>query len=140
MKEREPSVVSFNERGSLPPVVFFHTWGDEATHLAALAERLRPDQPLYGLEPPVPIEGDMPETTADWLAFHRPKFDSLPIGPPYWLAGFSYGGVVAMEVARQLHDEGTDVAWLGLVDTMRPRLNPKGFRPYVRYHFDELRS
>jgi len=140
MSERGLPVVKFNEHGGLPPVVFFHTYDHEDLNLRALAEYLGPEQPLYGLEPPPSVAGAMPEVTEDWIAFHRPLLDSLPIGPPYWLAGFSYGGVVALEVARQLQDQGTEVAWLGLVDSMRPRLNPPGVRKYLRYHLREIRG
>jgi thioesterase domain-containing protein len=120
-------------------VVFFHTWKSEAGHLRALAAFLGPDQPLYGIEPPAPDDGAMPESVDDWIAHHRPLFESLPVEPPYLLAGFSFGGVLALELARQLQAEGAQVAWLGLVDTMRPRLNPKGLKRYLRYHLRELR-
>jgi thioesterase domain-containing protein len=30
------------------------------------------------------------------------------------------------------------VAWIGLVDTIRPKLNPKGIRNYMRYHVEEF--
>lgn len=92
-------MVSFNEDGNLPPVVFFHTWSSEREHLRALAALLGPDQPLYGIEPPPSVEGAMPERIDEWLAHHRPRFDSLPVDPPYHLAGFSFEGVVALEVA-----------------------------------------
>ena len=40
--------------------------------------------------------------------------DALPDGP-YLLGGFCYGGVVAFEMARQLHSAGEDVALLALL-------------------------
>jgi aspartate racemase len=134
-----PAVVSFNENGDRPPVVFFHTWDNEVDHLRALAGFLGPRQPLYGIEPPTAGKTAMPECVDDWIAHHRPMFDSLPVDPPYYLAGFSFGGVLALEIARHLEDEGVEVAWLGLVDAMRPRLNPKGIA-YLRYHVQELRA
>jgi thioesterase domain-containing protein/acyl carrier protein len=36
---------------------------------------------------------------------------------PYLLAGFSFGGLIAYEVATQLTQAGQHVAWLGLVNT-----------------------
>jgi aspartate racemase len=135
----KPAVLSYNEKGDRAPVVFFHTWDNETDHLQALAGFLGAHQPLYGIEPPTPGDATMPECVDDWIAHHRPVFDSLPIDPPYYLAGFSFGGVLALEIARQLRAEGVEVAWLGLVDAMRPRLNPQGFA-YLRYHARELRA
>jgi aspartate racemase len=139
MLERDPAVLACNLDGHLPPVVFFHTWVTEPRHLRDLAEFLGPDQPLYGIEPPAD-EGPMPRNIDDWVAFHRRAFDALDVEPPYFLAGFSFGGVVALEIARQLRAEGSAIAWLGLVDAIRPKLNPKGLRPYTRYHWGELQE
>src|SRR5690606_33889442 len=36
---------------------------------------------------------------------------------PYALAGFSFGGVVAFEMARQLKEQGKKVSLVGLLDT-----------------------
>jgi aspartate racemase len=106
--------------------------------LCRLAEFLGPEQPLYGIEPPSD-EAPLPTSIDEWIEFHRERFDRLPIDPPYFVAGFSFGGVVALEIARQLRAEGSTVGWLGLVDTVRPKLNPQGVR-YLTYHFLELRQ
>ena len=42
-----------------------------------------------------------------------------PAGP-YWLGGFSFGGLLAIEIARQLERLGEGVALLCLVDPMPP--------------------
>ncbi|MEY2434350.1 MAG: phthiocerol/phenolphthiocerol synthesis type-I polyketide synthase [Acidimicrobiaceae bacterium] len=130
-------MVSFNERGQLPPVVFFHMWDAESDHLNALAETLGPEQPLHGIQPP---SNHVPQSFDEWVAHHRSGLDSLPIDPPYRLAGWSFGGVAALEVARGLQAEGVAVAWLGLVDTIRPVRLPKGVGPYARHHLREFRA
>ena len=43
---------------------------------------------------------------------------------PYFLAGWSLGGLVAYEVAGRLQASGKSVAWLGLVDTPVPPRKP----------------
>ncbi|MGH1486105.1 MAG: amino acid adenylation domain-containing protein [Cellvibrionaceae bacterium] len=43
------------------------------------------------------------------------------IDGPYYLLGFSSGGVVSIEVARRLRAMGKEVALVGLLDTMLPR-------------------
>jgi thioesterase domain-containing protein len=118
-------------------VVFFHTWTTEAAHKLALGEVLGEDQPLYGIEPPRLEDGPLPTSTAEWVAFHREAFDRLPVEAPYRLAGFSFGGVIALEIARQLRAEGREVEWLGLIDSLRPKLNPRGARRYIEHHLAE---
>src|SRR5207245_6694163 len=36
---------------------------------------------------------------------------------PYYLCGYSFGGLVAFEMARRLRESGDDVALVGLFDT-----------------------
>ena len=126
-----------NGDGTLPPVVFFFTWAREREDLHVLGAALGPDQPLFGIDHP-PIDGPLPRDLADWVRFHRERLDRLPVGSPYHLAGFSFGGVIALEIAMELRAEGHEVEWLGLVDTIRPILNPTGARRYLRDHLREL--
>lgn len=131
------AVVAVNEGGARPPVVFFHTWESEADHLRALGVALGPDQPLFGIEPP-DTDGPLPVAVDGWIEHHRRHLATLPTAAPYRLAGFSFGGVVALEIARQLQAEGSEVAWLGLIDTLRPKLNPRGAGRFTRYHLQEV--
>ena len=43
---------------------------------------------------------------------------------PLTLAGYSIGGLVAYEVARQAVDAGQQVEWLGVLDTPAPSMAP----------------
>ncbi|HMJ75068.1 MAG TPA: thioesterase domain-containing protein [Iamia sp.] len=129
--------IRVNENGTQTPVVFFNTWVDAAGGLQRLGAELGPDQPLVGIEHP-PLDGPMPQDLADWVRHHRDGLDGLGLSSPYRLAGFSFGGVIALEIARQLLDEGQEVEWLGLIDTLRPRAKPRGLRRYVGYHLREL--
>ncbi len=44
---------------------------------------------------------------------------------PYWLCGASFGGMVALEVARQLEHQGAEVAFLGMFDVVAPGRTPQ---------------
>ena len=37
---------------------------------------------------------------------------------PYCLCGYSFGGLVAFEIARQLSESGNEVGFVGLFDTL----------------------
>ncbi len=39
---------------------------------------------------------------------------------PYFVGGYSFGGLVAFEIARQLQTQGQDIALLALFDTAAP--------------------
>lgn len=95
-----------------------------------LAKYLGPDQPFYGLqargvdgeaEPHTQIEAMAAEYIAA-IRFVQPK-------GPYLLGGWSLGGVIAHEMARQLQEQGEQVALLVLIDaTAAPTLAAKFVR------------
>ncbi|MFE4498990.1 amino acid adenylation domain-containing protein [Rhodococcus sp. NPDC056743] len=82
-------------------------WGDEqSVHpLLPLAASMRP-QRWETVE-------ELVEPTMSALRAVQPE-------GPYALAGFSFGGLVAYELARQLDRDGQQVTWLGILDTPTP--------------------
>jgi thioesterase domain-containing protein len=93
-----------------------------------LAEALGPDQPTYGVYVPEEqslLVADGAEARSmlsiDRLAaaYCDAIREARPEGP-YRLAGLSFGGVVAMEVARRLEREGAVVEHVVLLDTVLP--------------------
>src|SRR5690349_3170091 len=92
-----------NPEGTLAPVVFFFTWEREREDLVVLGRAMGPDQPLYGIDHP-PIDGPLPRDLDEWVRFHRAGLDRLPVRAPYHLAGFSFGGVIALEIAMALRE------------------------------------
>jgi amino acid adenylation domain-containing protein len=107
--------------GSLPPVFCVHGYGNEVLWLSGMSRELGADQPFYGLQPqgldgrtePLRLIEDM---AARYVVEVRRV---LPHGP-YYLLGYSLGGVVALEMARQLEGGGEGVAFLGMIDSGFP--------------------
>jgi thioesterase domain-containing protein len=61
-----------------------------------------------------------------------------PCGP-YFLGGYSFGGLVAYEMARQLHAQGQKVGILVLFDSDTPEwLKPAPFHVQVSRHLSKL--
>ena len=81
-----------------------------------LARRLSPERPVYGLQSPEPPVEDVAAMSALYLEAVR---QVQPAGP-YHLVGWSMGGVVAYEMARQLAAVGERVETLALLDTLSP--------------------
>jgi acetoacetyl-CoA synthetase len=94
-------------------------WGQVIPY-AALVQRLRTDRPVYGLCLPM-VDADgrhrtIPEIARDTMTLMRRV---QPSGP-YSLAGYSFGGLVAYELACMLTAAGHAVAYLGLIDVLPP--------------------
>jgi aspartate racemase len=110
------SLVPIQTRGSRPALFAIHT-----LTFTDLFPYLGQDQPLYFLrygmaarvaDRPVPLP-PLAELAAHYVLEMR---KAQPQGP-YYLMGYSFGGLVAYEMACQLQADGQRVAFLALMDT-----------------------
>nr|WP_318272700.1 SDR family NAD(P)-dependent oxidoreductase [Paracoccus saliphilus] len=96
-------------------------------NLRALAQRLSPDRPVWGLQARGLFGEAVPhETLADAAASCIKEIRQIQPTGPYMIAGFSGGGLTALEIARQLEEAGEVIARLVMLDTpipMRPTLS-----------------
>lgn len=112
-------LVPFRTDGGRPPMFFVHPAGGNVLCFAQLARHLPADQPFYGLQAAGTELGSEPlrsveELAASYLTAIR---DVQPHGP-YTLGGWSFGGFVALEMARQLKRQGERTAHVFLLDTV----------------------
>ncbi len=115
-----PSIVPIQPDGAKPPLFGVHVLGKGLSYYRPLAKHLGRDQPVYGLA--IQLSGDG-ETTNDIKTLasqYVQAIRSLQPKGPYYLAGVSFGGIVAFEMAQQLHAQEQTVALLGLFDTPPP--------------------
>jgi amino acid adenylation domain-containing protein len=117
---RRALLLPIQPRGARPPLFCVHPVGGNVLCYLDLSRGLGPDQPLYGLQaaepdPSLPAPG-LEEMAATYLAQVR---QVQPSGP-YRLAGWSLGGVVAFEMARQLELAGECAALLAMIDVGPP--------------------
>ncbi|MCA1566084.1 MAG: amino acid adenylation domain-containing protein [Acidobacteria bacterium] len=109
-----------------PPFFCVHPAGGGVLCYAALARHLGQDQPFYGLQAQPPEAGQPPHTRIEEMAAaYVEAITTLQPEGPYLLGGWSMGGVVAFEMARQLEAQGRTVALLALLDTRVP--HPGGY-------------
>lgn len=109
------------------------TWSDEEPRAAALADALG-DVELFSVRAPDPATEDLPRRVEGWVDRAVEVLDAMPVDPPYRIVGWSFGGVVAVELARRLGERGVPVAFVGMIDTTRPRLRPLDATEYVWFH------
>jgi amino acid adenylation domain-containing protein len=115
------SLVPILPAGPRPPLFCLHGLDGEVLVYHNLARRLGPDQPVYGIQArgvagPQPPHFTIEEAAASYIEEMR----SIQSEGPYYLIGFSAGGVWAFEVARQLLTLGEKVGLLALLDSGCP--------------------
>lgn len=116
-----PRVTPIQSRGSRSPIYLIHDLAGHIDCYRDLARDLGPDQPVFALRfLSDPQAFQSLEKLANVYLTDLRAFD--PTGP-YILGGFSFGGAVAFEMARQLEEIGQDVplvvmidAWIGADD------------------------
>ncbi|WP_394839236.1 amino acid adenylation domain-containing protein [Pendulispora rubella] len=86
-----------------------------------LARRLGASRTVYGLESPGLVGEGNGFDTIEKLATHCIEaMKTVQPKGPYHLGGWSFGGLVVYEMAKQLEEMGDPVAFLGLFDTSLP--------------------
>jgi thioesterase domain-containing protein len=113
------SLVPVQTGGSKRPFFYLHVhWIGGAFYSFSLAKVLGPDQPLYVINP-AKFDGlQIPPTIEAMAAAYIKLMRSVQAEGPYLLGGFCAGGLLAYEVAQQLHAAGQAVDLLVLIDPM----------------------
>lgn len=120
MAEPLSALVPLKPEGTKPPLFFVHAIGGSITPYFALASLLNADQPFYALEHPG-LDGDATAWgVLDLAAIYLAVIQEVQPSGPYHLGGWSFGGVIAVEMARQLRDRGEEVAVVLVIDSGLP--------------------
>ncbi len=112
-------LVAIKPRGDAPPFFCVHPVGGNVLCYLNLSRLLA--APFYALQSPDGGAGSVEEMAARYLLELRRV---QPEGP-YRLGGWSMGGLVAFEMARQLQDSGQEVDLVAVIDTPSPAAEPR---------------
>jgi thioesterase domain-containing protein len=121
----EPDVshlVPFRSSGTRLPLFCFPGSGGEASIFGDMAALMRKDQPVYAVDIGKFRESHERFTIEQLAAFYRQVILSIQKHGPYYLCGYSFGGLVAYEIATLLANDGEDVGLLALLDAPNPAL------------------
>jgi thioesterase domain-containing protein/aryl carrier-like protein len=119
-KEWSP-VVSISTTGTRPPIFCVHPLGGGVGAYRDLARHLGSDQPFHALqakefsEPPT--VRDAADSIEQMAARYVDAIRAIQPRGPICLAGWSFGGAVAYEMARQLEGAGLFVNLVALLDS-----------------------
>lgn len=107
--------------GTRPPLFLVHTTPGDVLGYGGLVYHLGRQQPCYGIQSPALHKLEDAITSIEEMAAHYIRLVRArqPQGP-YYLGGWCYGGIVAVEMAHQLRAAGQEVAFLGLIETPAP--------------------
>jgi len=111
-------VVRLSSGSSGPKLIVMPGLTGQLLYALKLVERLESRFDIYGLEPNLSSNhletfGDFCRLASEYLKIilkHQP-------GGPYNFVGYSYGGILGYEIARQLQQRGHRVDFIGVIDT-----------------------
>ena len=121
----DTTVITVRSNGSQAPLFLVHEFSGLDVYFPALGQHLPGDYPIYGL--PGLALGEAHLDSMEGLAARMVGLirEKQPHGP-YRVAGWSFGGVLAYEIAMQLLGLNEAVAFLGLIDSYVPRMTDQG--------------
>jgi amino acid adenylation domain-containing protein len=117
------SLVEIEPRGSKNPLFCIHPVGGNVLEYYPLSHHLGAEQPIYGIQSQGLDGIQAPLTQIEAMAAHYiNEIQTVQPDGPYLLVGYSFGGLVAFEIASQLESRGEKVNLLALLDTESPSL------------------
>ncbi|MGO0633783.1 amino acid adenylation domain-containing protein [Pseudomonas sp. SAR267] len=119
------TIVTVRASGSQTPLFLVHEFTGLDFYFPVLGQHLPGDFPIYGL-PGIPGGEAQPRTLECLARYQIAQLRKVQPHGPYRLAGWSFGGVLAFEMANQLLGADEGVEFLGLIDTYVPRLADQG--------------
>ncbi|HET8843800.1 MAG TPA: amino acid adenylation domain-containing protein, partial [Ktedonobacteraceae bacterium] len=116
---RTPScLLPLKATGTHPPLFCFHPLGGDITMYQSLATALDKDQPLYGLQARTQVESVAEHDSIEAMAReYVAAIRKQQATGPYYLLGWSMGGILALAAAAELERAKQEVAFVGLIDS-----------------------
>jgi amino acid adenylation domain-containing protein len=117
-RAQDDRAIAIRPSGSQPPLFLVHEGAGSIAYAQVLHPHVGGDIPVYAL-PPSPA--DAPPATVEGMATRLVRMirEVQPSGP-YRVAGWSFGGVLAYEVASQLIGQDEVVEFVGMFDSYHP--------------------
>ena len=127
------ALVPLRTAGTRPPLFLLHGVGGNVLNFLGLAGRMSDDQPVYALQAQALLTGQAALLRLeDMAAFYIRELQTVQPHGPYYLLGYSFGGTLAVEMARQLRDGGEQIALLAMLDART--------RAFEQAHQDSMSS
>jgi thioesterase domain-containing protein/acyl carrier protein len=106
--------------GARAPLFFVHNDHGRGLYTHALGRALHPDRPVYAIHLHGLRAQPLPDTVEAIAADRVRAVRAVAPRGPYVLGGHCFGGIVALEMARQLRASGERVEAVVMIDTPAP--------------------
>lgn len=117
----EANPIPLRSNGTQPPLFLIHEPSGDPLVYAPFAAQLPDDLPIYALQAlGIHAEDEPPKTLEALASAHVEAIRRQQPKGPYRMAGWSLGGIIAYEIAQQLHAAGESVSFLGMIDSFAP--------------------
>jgi thioesterase domain-containing protein len=116
---RSDRAIAIRPSGSQPPLFLVYEGAGSVAYAQVLHPHIGDDIPVYALPSPSPSEPPLRTVEAMGTRLVRMIREVQPSGP-YRVAGWSFGGVLAYEVASQLIGRDEIVEFVGMFDSYHP--------------------
>ncbi|QXH44671.1 amino acid adenylation domain-containing protein [Pseudomonas xanthosomatis] len=123
--QQPEGLVTVRGEGDEPPLFLLHEFSGLELYFPVLGQHLPAGFPVYGV-PGIPLGQAQPHTLECLASRAIERIRAVQPEGPYRLAGWSFGGVLAYEIAAQLRGADQAVSFLGLIDSFLPRLTDQG--------------
>ena len=111
-------VLPLRSRGSLPPLFCAHPAGGLSWCYAGFMRELDSNRPIYGLQAAeVMNDEEFPDSIEEMAGKYAEAIRGIQPGGPYYVLGWSFGGVLAHAIACRLQQIGERVASLTIMDS-----------------------
>ncbi|MFF8279545.1 amino acid adenylation domain-containing protein [Streptomyces lateritius] len=111
------TVLPLRTAGDLPPLFCIHPGGGLAWSYSSFLKYVPDDMPVYGIQARGLLHpDDMPATVREMATAYVEEIRRIQPEGPYHFLGWSFGGMVAFEMATQLQAQGAETALLALLD------------------------
>ncbi len=119
-------LVPIRKTGSRKAFFCVHGAGGNLLNFREFVEKLGPDQPVFGLEARG-VDGQLPPASSieEMAGLYLEAIRRVQPSGGYLLGGYSGGGVIALEMARQLQAIGERIDNVILLDTYHPSTRAK---------------
>lgn len=111
-------LVRLKEGGNAPPFYLVHGIGGTVMEFSALGQAMSYDGEMYGVQARGLDGREPPLDSVEGMAGHYLDaiLEKQPCGP-YFVGGYSFGGLVALEISRQLRAQRKEVGALVMIDS-----------------------
>ena len=126
------SLVAIKPSGNKTPLYIVHGFGMNVLLFNNIAKNMDPEQPVYALQ----AKGlntnhidDSLDRMEDIAAYYISEIIAQNPDGPYSLAGYSLGGIIVFEMAKQLKAMGKEIRMVAMFDTYAD--NSNYFNPFL---------